>query len=249
MKKIITCILFLPLILLLNTACPRGFSDGVEKHALKTEEELLSYMNNIGYEEGLTFTLIDSKKVEEEDCKYLELTLSASTLPGKEISAIHYIGYSFFEVEKDTRMSIIPLTDNVFCDYYAQKYADELYEHFNNLYEPMVKDSDYKLLVRHNLHGMYAENKYEDFDDFMNTNYYNRFHNYLLVEKEFTEDFERKYNAFCYSLMNSSEGTDRECSTTFYFAPEVDSSSVTDEMLVDASSFTEKDKVVVKTHQ
>ena len=184
-----------------------SIGNSFDKYECMTAEDLTTFMNKQGF--GTTFTLIDSEYIEQDHYKMRVVYLKAKDLPGKTIIACH--DYS------SERTTFVRYDYHFFTDYFFYKYENEVYAEFEKLYSPLLegleKDKDWKLVLKPKIEsfGFYYDTddekkrekeKYSSAKNMLKLTIYEA---YLLINKKYTNDTERDYNAFMYDLQNTYE--------------------------------------------
>ena len=178
-----------------------------DNYECMTAEDLTTFMNKQGF--GTTFTLIDSEYIEQDHYKMRVVYLKTKDLPGKTIIACQ--DYS------SERTTIVSYNYHFFTDYFFYKYEDEVYAEFEKLYAPLVegleKNKEWKLVLKPKIESFgfhydddrdkkEEEEKYSSAKNMLKLTIYEA---YLLINKEYSAETERDYNAFMYDLQNTYE--------------------------------------------
>ena len=182
-------------------------SNSFDKYECMTAEDLTTFMNKQGF--GTTFTLIDSEYIEKDYLKMRVVYLKAKDLPGKTIIACQ--DYS------RARTTIVRYDYHFFTDYFFYKYEGEVYAEFEKLYAPLIKglekDKEWKLVLKPKIEsfGFYYDDdndkkkEKEKYSSAKNMLKLTTYEAYLLINKEYSAETQRDYNAFMYDLQNTYE--------------------------------------------
>lgn len=180
--------------------------DRMDSVECMSPEELTLFMNKQFPEANFKLIGTDFSK-DKHNYKERIVYLTAANFPGKTITAI--------QSYHSSRMTVVRSDFYFYTDYFFYKNEEQIYAAFKKLYSPLtngLEENEWKLVLKPDVYtfSFYTTDEYSKIvkDNYLNVTKIiqsTRYDSYLLINKDFSADVQRDYNAFMYDLQKTYE--------------------------------------------
>lgn len=178
--------------------------DRMDSVECMSPEELTLFMNKQFPEANFKLIGTDFSK-DKHNYKERIVYLTAANFPGKTITAI--------QSYHSSRMTVVRSDFYFYTDYFFYKNEEQIYAAFKKLYSPLtngLEENEWKLVLKPDVYtfSFYTTDEYSKIgkDNYLNVAKIiqsTRYDSYLLINKDFSADVQRDYNAFMYDLQKA----------------------------------------------
>lgn len=178
--------------------------DRMDSVECMSPEELTLFMNKQFPEANFKLIGTDFSKG-KHNYKERIVYLTAANFPGKTITAI--------QSYHSSRMTVVRSDFYFYTDYFFYKNEEQIYAAFKKLYSPLtngLEENEWKLVLKPDVYtfSFYTTDEYSKIgkDNYLNVAKMiqsTRYDSYLLINKDFSADVQRDYNAFMYDLQKA----------------------------------------------